>query len=35
MNKIYKINNTLRHDWASDEAKSLIEKTADKLVNSS
>ena len=25
MNKVYKINNTLRHDWASDEAKSLID----------
>ena len=25
MNKLYKINNTLRHDWASDEAKSLID----------
>ena len=32
MNKIYKINNTLRHDWASDEAKSLIDQPLLDLV---
>ena len=32
MNKVYKINNTLRHDWASDEAKSLIDQPLLDLV---
>ena len=32
MNKLYKINNTLRHDWASDEAKSLIDQPLLDLV---
>ena len=32
MNNIYKINNTLRHDWTSDEAKSLIDQPLLDLV---
>ena len=32
MNKVYKINNTLRHDWTSDEAKSLIDQPLLDLV---
>ena len=32
MNKVYKINNTLRHDWSSDEAKSIIDQPLLDLV---
>ena len=32
MNKVYKINNTIRHDWASDEVKSIIDQPLLDLV---